>query len=158
MSFITTKFHAILFSLVSVELCWPTVHFRQISKFKKSLIQRKKGNQNFLRICTSTHYVLHYYKVSGNSVEWFQRSCENKKTVVSFILAKFLSSKRALLPEKKWIKMSCGYAHLHITYFISTKFQEILLRGFRGVALTRQEAHGPHCSPEKTVQINKHIR
>ena len=20
-----------------------------------------------------------------------------------------------------------------------------------------QEAHGPHCSPEKTVQINKHI-
>ena len=24
--------------------------------------------------------------------------------------------------------------------------------------LIEQEAHGPHCSPEKTVQINKHIR
>ena len=35
-------------------------------------------NQNFLWICTSTHYVLHNYKVSRNSVEWFQRSCANK--------------------------------------------------------------------------------
>ena len=24
--------------------------------------------------------------------------------------------------------------------------------------LLKQEAHGPHCSPEKTVQINKHER
>ena len=26
-----------------------------------------------------------------------------------------------------------------------------------GVYSFKQEAHGPHCSPEKTVQINKHI-
>ena len=32
--------------------------------------------------------------------------------------------------------MSCGYAHLCIMSFITTKFQEILLSGFRGVALT----------------------
>ena len=30
-------------------------------------------------ICTCTHYVLHYYKVSWNSVERFQRSCADKK-------------------------------------------------------------------------------
>ena len=36
-------------------------------------------NQNFLWICTSTHYVLHYHKVSRNSVERFQRSCVDKK-------------------------------------------------------------------------------
>ena len=35
-------------------------------------------NQNFMWICISTYYVLHYYKVSGNSVERFQRSCANK--------------------------------------------------------------------------------
>ena len=32
--------------------------------------------------------------------------------------------------------MSCGYVHLHIMSFTTTKFQEILLSGFRGVALT----------------------
>ena len=31
------------------------------------------------RRCTSTHYVLDYYKVSGNSVKRFQRSCADKK-------------------------------------------------------------------------------
>ena len=36
-------------------------------------------NQNFLWICKSTHYVLDSYKVSRNSVEWFQRSCADKK-------------------------------------------------------------------------------
>ena len=67
-------------------------HFCQISKFKKGVIQRKKMNRNFLWTCTSTHYVLHYYKVSGNSVERFQRSCTDKLFgVVVLILAKFLS-------------------------------------------------------------------
>ena len=32
--------------------------------------------------------------------------------------------------------MSYGYAHLHIMSFITTKFLEILLSGFREVALT----------------------
>ena len=86
---------------VSEELRWQTVlssifHFGQISKFKKGVILRKKMNKNFLSICASKHYVLHYYKVSRNSVERFQRSWANKLCwVVSFILAKFLSSKRA---------------------------------------------------------------
>ena len=44
----------------------------------KGITSRKKLNQNFLWICSSTHYVLHYYKVSGNSVEGFQRSCADK--------------------------------------------------------------------------------
>ena len=35
------------------------------------------------------------------------------------------------------IKLSCRYAHLHGMSFTTTKFYEILLRGFRGVALTR---------------------
>ena len=82
MSFITTKFNAILlsgFSGVVLTNCFSSIfHFGQISKFKKGVNPRKKWNQNFLWICTSTHYVLHYYKVSGNSVEWFQRSCANK--------------------------------------------------------------------------------
>ena len=48
------------------------------------------------------------------------------------ILVKFLSSKGGITPRKK--KFS-GYAHLHIKSFITTKFHEILLNGFRGVAL-----------------------
>ena len=47
--------------------------------------------------------------------------------------------KKGVTPRKKnGIKISCGYAHLHIMSFISTKFHEILLSGFRGVALTRK--------------------
>ena len=128
MSFITTKFHAILlsgFSRVVLTKCFSSIfHFRQISKFKKGhCSQKKKLNQNVLWICTSTHYILHYYKVSGNSVERFQRSCTNKKGHNS--------------EKKGGIKISCGYAHLHIMSFITTKFHEILLSGFRGVALKR---------------------
>ena len=82
MSFITTKFQGILlsrFSGVVLTNCFSSIfQFRQFSKFKKGEPPRKKWNQNFLWICTSTHYVLHYCKVSGNSVERFQRSCANK--------------------------------------------------------------------------------
>ena len=53
--------------------------YRQISKFKKGVTPRKKINQNFLWISPSTHYVLHNYKVSRNSVVRFQRSCADKK-------------------------------------------------------------------------------
>ena len=94
--------------MVSVELCWPTVSvvsfiFVKFRSSKRALIWEKNWNQNFLWICTSTHYVLHYYKVSGNSVEPFQRSCANKLCwVISFIFAQFLSSKRTLFREKKW--------------------------------------------------------
>ena len=105
MSFIASKFHAILlrcFSGVVLTNCFSnTFHFRQISKFKKSVIQRKKWNQNFLWICTSTHYVLHYYKVSGNSVERFQRSCTNKKNSSIFHFGKISKFKKDVSPRKK---------------------------------------------------------
>ena len=81
---------------VSEELCWQTVlssifHFGQIYKFKQGVTPRNKLNENFLWICTFAHYVLHYHKVSRNSIERFQRSCADKLFWVSFILAKFLS-------------------------------------------------------------------
>ena len=63
--FQSTKFHAILlsgFNGVVLTNCFSSIfHFRQISKFKKGQCSQKtKLNQNFLWICTSTHYVLHY--------------------------------------------------------------------------------------------------
>ena len=45
--------------------------------------------------------------------------------------------KKGVIPRKKyWIKISYGYAHFHGSSFTTKKFQEILLSGFRGVALT----------------------
>ena len=47
--------------------------------------------------------------------------------------------KKGVIPrKKKWNKIFCGHAYLHIMSFITTKFHEILLNGFRGVALTRK--------------------
>ena len=36
-------------------------------------------------------------------------------------------------------QISCEYAHLHIMSFTTTKFYDIMLSGFRGVALTRKQ-------------------
>ena len=107
-------------------------------KFRKGVISRKILNQNFLWICTSTHYLLHNYKVSGNSVEWFQRSWSEKNCFYSiFHFGQMSKFKKRLIPRKrKCIKISCKYTDLHIISFISTKFHGILLSGFRGVALT----------------------
>ena len=56
-----------------------------------------------------------------------------------FNFPQFSKFKKGVTPRKKnGIKISCGYAHLHIMSFITTKFQEILLSRFRGVALTRK--------------------
>ena len=55
----------------------------------------------------------------------------------------FLSSKGVLLLEKNWIKMSCEYAYLQSMTFKITKFHEILLSGFRGVALTKNNNKKP---------------
>ena len=41
-----------------------------------------------------------------------------------------------IAPKKDQISISCKNAYLHIMSFITTKFHEILLSGFRGVALT----------------------
>ena len=142
-SFKTTKFHEILlsgFRGVALTNCFSSIfHFGQISKFKKGVIPRKKWNQNFLWICTSTHYVLHYNKVSGNC--WAVSEELRWQTVLSNIfhfgqISKF--KKGVTLWKKNWIKISCGYAHLHGMSFTTTKFHEILWRGFRGVGLTRK--------------------
>ena len=82
---ITTKFQEILlsgFRGVALTSCFSSIfHFRQVllSGFKKSVTPRKKNEIKISCGCTSTHYVLHNYKVSRNSVERFQRSCTNKE-------------------------------------------------------------------------------
>ena len=44
-------------------------------------------------------------------------------------------------------------------FFVKGKTSRLLHDLNTTAALTaKQEAHGPHRSPEKTVQINKHIR
>ena len=55
-----------------------------------------------------------------------------------FHFGKISKFKKGIIPRKKnRIKISYWYAHLHIIMsFKTTKFQAILLRGFRGVALT----------------------
>ena len=71
--------------------------------------------------------------VSRNSFERIQLSCADELFHFGQI-SKF--KKGHYSQEKKLIRIFCGYAHLHIMSFITTKFQEILLSGFRGVALT----------------------
>ena len=74
-------------------------NFGQIYKFKKGVTPRKKTlNQNFLWICTSTHYVLHYYKLSGNSVEQFQRSCADKKNRTDILTDWLTDGSKTLYP------------------------------------------------------------
>ena len=56
-----------------------------------------------------------------------------------FHFGQILSPKGRKSEKKNWIKISCGYAHLHFMSFVRTiKFHKILLGGFRGVALTRK--------------------
>ena len=64
------------FREVALTNCFSGIfHFSKISKFKRGITPRKKLNENFLQ----KHYVSHNYKVSGNSVERFQRSGAKKK-------------------------------------------------------------------------------
>ena len=100
---------------VSEELRWPTVSvvsfiFFKFRSSKRALFKEKKWNYNFLWICTSTYYVLHYYKVSGNSVEWFQRSCANKKYSSIFHfgqISKFLHYYKVSGKSVEWFQRSC---------------------------------------------------
>ena len=69
------------------------------------------------------------YRISQNSFERFQWRWQIDFGQIS----KF--KKRHSSQKKIWIRISCGCAYLHIMSFINTKFQEILLSGFRGVAL-----------------------
>ena len=99
----------------------------------------KGSNQHFLWICISTHYVLHNYKVSRNSAKRFQWRCADQlfQQYLSFS-SNFEVQKESNSEKKNGIKISCGYAYLHIMSFITTKFQVILLSDFRGVELTRK--------------------
>ena len=56
--------------------------------------------------------------------------------LLNIILAKVQKGYKSLL-KKNQISISCKNAYLHIMSFITTKFHEILLRGFSGVALTK---------------------
>ena len=111
---------------VSEDLCWLTVlssifHFGQTAKFKKGITLRKKLNQNFLWICTSTWYVLHNYKVSWNSVERFQKSCADKlfqkylSFWSNFYVQKGRNSKKKKLNQNSlWI---CASTHYVLYYY-----------------------------------------
>ena len=104
MSFITAKFHEILFSGFSgdaLTYCFNSIfHFGQISKLKNGITPRKKLNQNFLWICTSTWYVLHNYKVSRNSVERFQSSCADKKNRTDGLTDRLTAGSKTLYPPE----------------------------------------------------------
>ena len=143
MSFITKKFQDILFSGfrgVALTNCFSSIfHFRQISKFKKSLIQRKKMESKF-------PVDMHIYTLCPSFLQSFRKFCQavseelrwQTVTVVFFISSNFEVQKERNSERKNWIKISCGYAHLQIMSFITTKFHVILLSDFRGVALTRK--------------------
>ena len=67
MSTLTFKLYTTLLSIyrgVVLTYCFSSIsNFGQTFKFKRGIIPRKNLNKNFLRICTSSHYVLHNYKV-----------------------------------------------------------------------------------------------
>ena len=109
------------FSWVVLTNCFSSIfHFRQISKFKKSVIQIKIRNQNFLWICPSTHYVLHNYKVSRNSVERFQRSCANKRNGTDWLTDGRVKN---IIPKCPYISID-----LHsFFFFINFCFKEVVL-------------------------------
>ena len=107
---------------------WNKIIFNknEYSKFKKGVTPRKKIEQNFLWICTCTHYVLHNYKVSQNSVERFQWSVLSTGSIFNFGLSKF--------------KIESEFpVNIHIYTLrpsLLQRFRTFLLCGFRGVALT----------------------
>ena len=83
MSFITTKFHEILSSVFRGSSCAKkTIVSFILAKFlssKTGVTPRKKMESKFpVDIRIHTLNVLHYDKVSRNSIERFQRSCANK--------------------------------------------------------------------------------
>ena len=88
-----------------VHLCYSSncfssiIYFGQISEGCNS--KKKKKNKTFLSICTSKHYVLHYYKVSGNSVERFQRSCADSFSSI-FHFGQISKFKKGITQRKKY--------------------------------------------------------
>ena len=103
------------------------------------LAQVQKGYKLLLKKIKSAFSVkMHIYTLCPSLQQRFTKFCTCWAISVELcwrtLIFKF---KKGLYSQKKrWIKISCGYAHLHIMSFITTKFYEILLSGFRGVALT----------------------
>ena len=97
-------------------------------------IYSRKIQHNYFIYSICTKSIIHVHVHVWNN--WYICVFHPIVSVVSFILAKFQSSKRPFLREKKRIKISCGHAFLYIMFLKTTKCQEILLRGFRGFALT----------------------
>ena len=148
---------------VSEELCWQTVlssffHFGQISKIKKRVTREKKLNQNFLWICTSIWYVLHKDKASWKSVERLKCSCADKLFRSIFHFCQISMFKKGIITGKKlnqnflWI---CTSTHMP---FITKKFHEILLSGFRRVALTRKTGLTDWLTDWRTGQKHNTLR
>ena len=102
-------------------------HFGQISKFKKAVTPRKKMESKFPAD-------MHIYTLCPSLLQSFKKFCWvvseelRLQTVLSsiFHFGQISKFKKGVNSEKKnWIKISCGYAHLHIMSFITTKFHEI---------------------------------
>ena len=100
MSFITTKFLEILLSSfrgIALTNCFSNIfHFGQISNFKKGVIPRKKNEINFLWICISSHELCPSQLQRFTKFYWAvsEELCWQTVSEVSFILVKFLISKR----------------------------------------------------------------
>ena len=126
-----------------VHLCFSSNCFRsifqlgQIYKFRKSLIPRKK-----ILIKIQSGYA-HLYIMSFITTTFQEILLSGlrgvvltRKTVVSFVLAKFQKGRNS---EKKKLNQNFLWiSYLYSMSFITTKFHEILLSSFRGVALTRK--------------------
>ena len=139
MSFITTQFQAILLSgflgVAPTNSFSSIFHFGKISKFKKGIIPRKKNRIKISYWYAHLHIIMSFKTTKFQAI--LLRVLEELRwqtiSVVSFILVKFLSSKRHYSEKKNESKFS-----VDIMFFITTKFYEILLSCFWGVALTRK--------------------
>ena len=121
-----TKFY----SVVSEELHLQTVSVVYLILAKlpssKGAMPYKPKEKDWIKT-SCEHYVIHNYKISRNSVSGFRgvalTNCFKRSIVYFQLRPEFPSSKRAYnSQEKKWVKISCKYAHLHSMSFIITKF------------------------------------
>ena len=145
MSFITTNFNVNMlsgFSGVAPTNCLSSIfHFGS----RRGITTRKKWIRSS---CWSAH--LHSQLQSFRKFRWAVSEKWRWQTVLSSIfhfgqISKFKKG----TPRKD----SCRYAHLHIIFFITTKFHEILLSCFGGVALTRKTGLTDWLTDERVKNI-----
>ena len=115
-------------------------HFGQFSKFKKGVTPKKK---NGIKIsCGYAHlHIMSFINTKFQEIllSGFRGVALTNCFSSIFHFRQISKLKKSVTPRnKKGIKISCGYVHLHIMSFITTKFHEIRLSGFRGVGLTRK--------------------